>query len=357
MSPRPLPALLALPALLMGVLSGIARLGVDTPATAAALAGHHSALMIACFFGTVISLERAVALNLAWAYLAPVAAALSGLALIFGAPLVLAQALQILAASVLLVGGLRLWRRQPAQFLATLALGSAAWLLGNLVWLLNGSLLPALPFWLGFLILTIAGERLELTRIRPLPAFAKRVFPFIAGAIPAGALLALAAPAAGLALFAAALLALALWLMRYDIARHTVKQQGLTRYIAVCLLAGYGWLALAGLLGLGGALLPGHPWRDAALHGLTIGFVFSMVFGHAPVMLPAIAKLRVRWSPLFYLPLALLHGALMLRVAGVLGAAPLPWQAGGVAGAIALLVFILTLAQAVLRGRTRAVPL
>jgi hypothetical protein len=29
--------------------------------------------------------------------------------------------------------------------------------------------------------------------------------------------------------------------------------------------------------------------RDAALHGLGLGFLFSMMLGHAPVILPAVA--------------------------------------------------------------------
>ena len=40
--------------------------------------------------------------------------------------------------------------------------------------------------------------------------------------------------------------ALAAWLLRYDIARRNARQSGLTRYIALCLLSGYLWLALAG---------------------------------------------------------------------------------------------------------------
>ena len=39
-------------------------------------------------------------------------------------------------------------------------------------------------------------------------------------------------------LFAAGLLAIAGWLLKQDIARRTVRGKGLTRYIAVCLLAG-----------------------------------------------------------------------------------------------------------------------
>ena len=55
--------LLGMLALVVGVLAGLARLAVPVPVGAAAQAGSHGALMIAVFLGTVISLERAVALT------------------------------------------------------------------------------------------------------------------------------------------------------------------------------------------------------------------------------------------------------------------------------------------------------
>ena len=68
--------------LLGGVLAGLARLDWAMPGVAAAAAGGHGALMIAAFLGTVISLERAVALGRPWAYLAPALAGLGGMAML-----------------------------------------------------------------------------------------------------------------------------------------------------------------------------------------------------------------------------------------------------------------------------------
>jgi hypothetical protein len=124
---------------------------------------------------------------------------------------------------------------------------------------------------------------------------------------------------AGLALFSAGLLALAVWLLRYDIARRNARQQGLVRFIALCLLSGYAWLVLAGLLGLAGGFLPGHPWRDATLHAVGLGFVFSMIFGHAPIIFPAVVRVKIPYHPFFYLPLLVLHASLALRIFGGLG--------------------------------------
>ena len=334
-----------------GVLAGLARLDWSMPPVAAAAAGWHGALMISAFLGTVISLERAVALGRGWAYLAPAAAGIGGVALLAGAPPLVTQTLSIAAASILVAASVQVMRRLVAPFTVILALGALCWLIGNAVWLASGALHLAVPWWLAFLVLTIAGERLELTRFLPTPAAAQRLFFAIVGGILAGAMATFWQEDAGLTLFAAGLLALALWLLRYDIARRNAQQQGLVRFIALCLLSGYAWLLLAGLLGLAGGFLPGHPWRDATLHAVGLGFVFSMIFGHAPIIFPAVVRVRIPYHPAFYLPLMLLHGSLALRIFGGLDGQFNLRSDGGLINAIALLIFIATLLASVLRGR------
>jgi len=337
--------------LLAGVAAGLARLAWEVPPVAANAAGWHGALMIPAFFGTVIGLERAVAIGRLWAYAAPAAAGLGGLCLIAGAPVAAAQALALLGAVVMLAASLQVLDRLTAPFTIVLALGAACWLVGGLVWLAAGTLTPAVPWWLAFLVLTIAGERLELTRFLPTRPLAQRLFIAIVAIILLGAALSLGQVDAGLRLFAGGLLALAAWLLRYDIARRNARQSGLTRYIALCLLSGYLWLALAGALGLAGALAPGNPWRDAAVHALALGFVFAMVFGHAPIIFPAVARVKIPYHPAFYLPLLALHASLLWRVGGGL-AGDFPVQRGGAAAnAGALLLFITAIVTSVVHGR------
>lgn len=345
--------------LLAGVLSGLARQGLDQPAFALAQAGNHGALMITAFLGTVISLERAVALGRGWPYLGPVSAGLAGLALLAGLPLWLVQALAIMASLVLLAASAQVLRLQPVLHNATLALGALCWLIGSLVWFVGGVIPHAVPWWMAFLVLTIAGERLELTRFMPATRGKQPAFIVIVSVLLAGLIATLTFQSQGLALVAAGLLALSAWLLRYDIARRTVRQQGLTRFIAVCLLAGYVWLALGGLLGLTGGFEPGHAWRDAALHAVFLGFVFSMIFGHAPIIFPAVARIKLPYHPVFYLPLLLLHGSLLLRLgAGLLGASrpdgllPLR-QAASAANGMALALFVVIVVTSVLRARRR----
>ena len=345
-------------ALVLGVLAGLVRLAapLPVPELVAAQAGVHGALMIPAFLGTVISLERAVALGRRWAYLAPLSAGLSGLALVAAMPMWVVHLLMILAAAVLSTGSLWLFLRQPAQYLATLALGALCWLVGNLSWWLTGLMTLAVPWWMAFLVLTIAGERLELTRFLPMSTTRRHVFMAIVVGCLLGLVGAFWSAAVSLRLFGAGLLALALWLLRCDIARRTVKQAGLTRFVASCLLAGYVWLMLGGVLALAGGLdvaQAGTPLRDAALHTVFLGFVFSMIFGHAPIILPAVARIRIGYHPFFYIPLLVLHASLLLRVLGDALFDALPqlrgWAALG--NGLALALFVGTMLTAAVRSR------
>ncbi len=348
-----LPLLLAaVTALVAGIAVGLARLGIDLPA-AAPYAADHGVLMVAAFFGTVIGLERAVALGRPWALLAPAGAAVGGLVLLARLPMVWATAFFVAGATGFVLVSIVIMRRHLVLHAAVLAIAAAALLVGHMLWLAGAGLEAAIPWWLAFLALTIAGERLELTRVLPPAPGARIAFQVVLGAVLAGTALATSPWVGGRSLFGLALVALALWLLRFDVARRTVRDRGLTRYIAVCLLTGYGWLALAGLLGAGGGFAAGDPWRDAALHAFTLGFVISMVFGHAPVIVPAITGARIAWTGLFYLPLGVLHGSLAVRAAGVLLGDVVLVRSGALGNALAIALFAATLVTALLRGRLR----
>lgn len=355
--PLRLPLLiLGMTALVAGTLAGLARLAVDVPAVAREHAGGHGALMIATFFGTVISLERAVALRRSWAYLAPLCAGLGGIALLADAPAPVMHGLYAAAGAILTAASATVLHRQRALFTFALALGALFWLLGNAAWFVSASIAAAVPFWMAFLVVTIAGERLELTRFLPPSAAANRLFGALVGLIAITTVPAAMGATAGGSLLGLALLGLAAWLLRHDIARRTVLQSGLTRFVAVCLLTGYGWLALGGLLAIGGGLGPGDAWRDPALHAVFLGFVFSMVIGHAPIIFPAVMRVKIPYHPAFYLPLAALHLSVAARVAGDLAGLWALRQWGGLANAAALLLFVLTILASVLRGALGRAP-
>ena len=141
-------------------------------------------------------------------------------------------------------------------------------------------------------------------------------------------------------------------MVRQDIARRTVRGRGLTRFIAVCLLSGYAWLALgSAVILIVGGLVPGSAAYDAAVHAIALGFVFSMVFGHAPIIFPAVLRVAVPYHPSFYAPLALLHASLALRLAGDATGRSAWVGIGGLLNALALAAFVASTASAVVRGR------
>jgi hypothetical protein len=338
--------------LFAGTAAGLARLGWHVPDLAASAAALHGPLMICGFFGVVIALERAVAIGRLWAYAGPLAAGAGTIAALSGA-IAIAPWLHLAASVVLLAASLDVLRRQRALFTLTMVLGAACWTVGTALWAAGASVHEVVTWWLAFLILTIAGERLDLSRFLPPSPVAQQLFVLVIGVIAAG--LIGSSSAWGPVLFAAGLVGLAAWLLRQDIARRTVRQKGLTRFIAVCLLSGYGWLAAGGAIVLAaGTLAPGTPSYDAALHALGLGFVFSMVFGHAPIIFPAVLKVAVPYHPTFYVPLALLHASVALRLAGDTTGDFEFVRVGGLLGAVALAAFIVGTAAAVVRGRVAA---
>lgn len=338
--------LTAAAALLAGMAAGLARMGWSLPA--ADLPLLHGPLMVCAFFGTLIGLERAVALARPWGYAAPLLGGLGALALITGLSETAGALLITGGSGIFAVMALAVVRRQPVLFTAVMALGALAWLAGNLLWLAGQPIELAVTWWAAFLVLTIAGERLELSRFLPptrwrgptvVPPLVLVLAAPLLGQIRAGLLW----PTFGLGM-----LLLAAWMARHDIARRTVRQQKLTRFMAVCLLSGYVWLAAAGLTALVLPIAGGGPFYDAALHALFVGFVFAMVFGHAPVILPAVLRINVPYRALFYGPLLLLHASLLVRLAGDLANWPELRQWGGLGNAAAILAFLgLTAATAI----------
>jgi hypothetical protein len=193
-------------AMVFGLWTGLTRLGVVLPGGTPRIAELHGALMICGFLGTLISLERAVALGRWWGYAAPFLSSLGTVALLAGMPHIGALAF-VSAGGFLAVASASALVRQPA-----------------------------------------------------------------------------------------------------------LRQAGLPRFSAVSILAGHAWLAVAGIL-----ILVAPPDAtafsyDAAVHAIAIGFVLSMVLGHGPIILPAVIGARVRYTGLAYVPVALLHASVLLRV-------------------------------------------
>ena len=348
-----------LPVLGAGILSlafgtwlGLVRIGWNLPLPSLDNLGSHGPLMVCGFLGTLISLERAVALGSAWGYAAPAAAAAGGLILLAAGSVTLAPALITLGSGILVAIYAVVWIRQRSLFIATMGVGAVLWLGGNIRWLAGEAILRVVMWWLAFLVLTIAGERLELNRVLRPTRLVRFAFILTLSVIIAGVAATVQWPEMGMRLVGSGLIGLGVWLFLYDVARRTVRQTGLTRFMAVCLLAGYGWMIVGGGVAIASGVSATGPVYDAVLHSIFLGFVMSMVFGHAPIIFPAIVGIAVPYHPAFYLHLGLLHASVLLRVTGDLVDVLGRWRVwGGLLNALALSLFVANTVRAVASGR------
>jgi hypothetical protein len=329
-------------------------LGLPAPVTAERLPDVHGMLMVLGFLGTLISLERATACRHRAAYTAPVLLGLGAVLLLSPAPLVAARTMLVAGAGALVALYIPLWRRSRDDAVVTQALGAVLALGAALLWL-GGVPVPVLVPWLvGFVVLTIAGERLELARVA-MRAGAGGILVLLASGLMAAVVAALLWPGPGTVLLGLMLIGLTAWLWTYDVARRTFRSTGLPRYLACCLLAGYAWLAVAGAIWLlGGAAGEGVRY-DAVVHAAFLGFAMSMVMAHAPVILPAVLRRPLPYHPALLAPVVLLHGSLVLRlwVGDALGSRE-AWLTGGVLNIASLVLFVATAAWSALRREVTA---
>ena len=353
-APRLVALALGAACILMGLNAALLRLNLPAPIDRAELAALHGPLMLVGFLGTVIALERAVAARAPWAFLAPLGNAAACLALMAGAPDVVGRGLMTIAAGILCGIYLRVHRRAPSAAVDVEAMGATALLLGDVLWLGGRGIEDVVLLWLLFPTLTIVGERLELARIAFLDEMVETVVEALSGAAVLGACLLLVAQGSHLVV-GPALLGLAVVMAYYDVARRTVRLRGGVRFMAASMLAGYVWLAVAGavwsLWGIQG--LSGSAY-EIVIHCVTVGFAFSMILAHAPVIIPAIVHRALPYHRLMWLPYVLLHAGLVVRVAGLLAGTAGVWRIGGVVGVAAILVFmVLTLGRVLTSGSIR----
>lgn len=340
---------LSLLALLAAMWAGLLRIGWTLPVFPE-LVMAHGPLMVGGFLGTLISLERAVAIRKKWMFAAPILTALGWIFLlaspgITGAALFTPGSLVTLAILIFMVF------HEPKIYTVVMAAGGASWAAGNILWMTGMPLFQVVFWWMAFLVLTIAGERLELSRILRLKPLKVLTFGLFSALILIGAGVAVFNLDLGTRLSGVGLLGLGLWFLPNDIAgrnlRHAVP---LTRYIAHCLYAGFIWLILGGgtMLGIGAQYA--GPYYDAMLHIVFVGFVMSMIFGHAPIIFPAILQVRVTFQPAFYVHLLLLHLSLLVRVAGDMASLQTLRQWGGLLNETAILLFLGMTGYAVWKG-------
>ncbi len=278
---------LVLVSLIIGMLAGLFRLGWSIPM--GQVAGEHGALMVGSFLGTLICLERIVALKKKWLYIIPIVSGSSFIFFLLGK--------QAIAMGMLTVGSLGLiyiyidlLRRFKEYYYYVMLVGALSWAVGNLLIIQKSFYPAAAPWWIAFILLTVFGERLELSKFLPQSALKRQTMIATISLFMIGILLPY--HSTGKIITGAGMILMASWLLHYDIARKSAKATGIHRFTGMLLLAGYFWLAISGIFMLFEFNILFQ--YDAMLHSFFLGFTFSMIFAHAPIIFPGVAGLAMR---------------------------------------------------------------
>lgn len=338
--------------LLAGLDAALLLLGLPAPVTAARLPETHGVLLVIGFVGTLIALERATALRRWYGFAAPALLGIGGILLVADpVPLGVAKGVLIAGTAAFSAVYIPLWRRRyDAQLLVQLMAAVFA-LAAMILWAGGADMSWLLPWLFAFVVLTIAAERVELAFT--LGPNAGAWILVHASLIAVALLIGLADAHVGAVALGIAFLLLVGWLIRHDVARRTIRARGATRYMAACMLGGYLWLTVAGVILLFGFPIA-QPAYDAVAHAIFLGFTISMIMAHATTILPAVLHIALPYRPAFWVPAVLLHLSLVVRLwlGDGLGAR-IGFTVGGVLGVAALLLFVLTAVTSAIMGPPR----
>lgn len=325
----------------LGIWIGVAQFKFIAPVPSSAILSLHGPLMIFGFLFTWLGLERVSAINRWWIYGVSLLSVLSALSLLLQLPAAVAPFFAANAALLLAWCFIDMYQHHHENHFIIMVLSAAVLFSGNLLWLTALPIHRIVPWWAGFVILLLGGERHEMARARDATPWVQDLFRAAAIVFVTGLALSPFEFRLSLRIAGAAMIAMALWLLRYDGAWQSFKTSGLPRFMALCHVAGYLWLGVGGVAWLWFARFFGAgPLYDAMLQTVFVGFVMSMLFAQTPVVLSKLLQLPPPFEKIFYLHAALLHIALLARVIGDLGFLPEGQKWGGLLNAAALALFM-----------------
>ena len=298
---------LAMLSIVVGLWAGLNRIGwiiYALPAIA-----HHGAIMVGGFLGTLISLEKIIPLKKKTLYVVPLLSGGSAMFFLLQKDVV-AFALLITASAGLCFVFLYYLVKQKHFIYLLMFAGSVCWLSGNIVLMSQRFYPAAFPWWAAFVLFIISAERLELMNFLPVSTKQKIILSILLFLFPLGIILSF--HGYGNILCGVSFIGIAVWLLRFDLIGITLKKSGLPKYVAVALTGGYVALLLTGLLLI--AFLSKTMGYDAVIHTFFIGFVFSMIFAHGPIILPGVLGIVAKpFHRILYFWLFLLHASWLLR--------------------------------------------
>lgn len=270
--------------LFIGTVGGWIRLGyIALPIASAAMS--HGLLMVGGFMGTLICLERSMVMkNKAW-LLAPLLGLVASSLFIAGYEELGMYFLTLESVGLFLVIYIQTIKDKLPE-LMVMCLGAICWLIGNILVVKTGFVPVGTTWWIGFVLLKIVGERLEFGKCLPNRRWSKAFLYTLLTVFFTG--LTVPFHEGGNWVLGMCAVFMGLWLLRFDIARISVRKSGYHRYVGLALIIGYVWLVMFGLVL---CLMDNHPYfYDLFLHTFFLGFAFSMVWAHAPVILATVFK-------------------------------------------------------------------
>jgi len=337
--------------LILGMWIGVQRIGWSLPIPNVNWVFIHGPLMICGFLGTVIGLERAVAQNKLFFFLGPLFTGLGAIFMLASLPASFSAIFIILGSVILIINFIVVLQKFPTMHSSVMALGAILFFVGNVLWFFGYPIPNIVMWWMGFLVLTIAGERLELSRLLQLSQPVKWFFYLNVLIFLTGVIVTTFDFSVGIKVSGVGMILFAYWLLQYDMARKSIKVIGQHRFIALALIIGYIWIGVGGILSIIFGNVQAGPYYDAILHAVLIGFVFSMIMGHAPIIFPAILRVTMKFSNRFYIHLGLLHIALAIRIVSDI----LEWefgrQWGGMLNGISILLFLINTVTSIKKSK------
>ncbi len=265
--------------LIISIYGGVLRAGIELPVIKP-LVSKHGFLLLYGFFASLISLERVVGIKKSRFLFAPISFIIGSFLLLFD--------FNEISFGFFVVGSMLFCGIYIYILIRSFLIPTFILFLGSLSLLLSSVLLFIYPLnklsilYITFFVLTITGERVELSKIYINKAFVKLSL------VPTSLLFVLSILSLindiFIKLYAFGLILISIIFFKFDVAIKTVKLSGIRRYISLGVILAYAWLLISGLL----ILIPTGFYYDAFLHTIFLGFAFSMVFSHAYIIFPAL---------------------------------------------------------------------
>lgn len=152
------------------------------------------------------------------------------------------------------------------MFTALMGIGTILLLIGNLLWFIKWPVYKIIFWWIGMPLLIIVGERLELTRFKRIPTAANTLLLCNSLLYLTSAIISIYSHDISKTISGISMVIFAYWLLQYDIAKQTIRQSGLPRFIAIALITGYIWLGISGIIAVLPKPLISGEMYDAFLH-------------------------------------------------------------------------------------------